>query len=426
MKKTLLFLLLTALPVSHAQPAETSLHDAGEAGFEMADRIVATVNDRVITERDVGARIALTLRQLGLAHIPDGGKAQLIRRTLSELIDEEVKTTYAVSRGIQISDEALLNAIRTIEQRNGLTAGGYIKLVEGLETEARKKLRAEVRWRQTIQRFTAPNITVPKREVDQLLENLLKNQNQTEWELGQIFLPESAERSEGETQKLLQEIQAKLEAGEEFSSVARTYSEDDAARRGGNIGWFTAGETLPEIEAIVTDLELNTTSAPVRTALGWHIVQVLQRKNVERVVEKSTTHCQIVEVILPTADKKAQRKLSKILSKAGTVQEVENALASSKINATLGQTDWQELSAFTPEKQALLFTPQGKKVQVETAEDGSITLWKHIATREENSEQIESIRARIEERLTQQRVQLAEQRLIRELKDQYFVDIRVE
>ena len=72
------------------------------------------------------------------------------------------------------------------------------------------------------------------------------------------------------------EVVNRLKAGEGFSELARKWSVDTStAYNGGDLGWFVRGETLPEFETAAFNLEIGQISAPVKTANGYHIIQVL-------------------------------------------------------------------------------------------------------------------------------------------------------
>ncbi len=89
-------------------------------------------------------------------------------------------------------------------------------------------------------------------------------------------------RSETDARELIELIAAKLDEGETFEELARTYSDDVAnALDGGDLGWVLPGQMVPEFEA-ATDLTPNgETSEPVLTAFGWHILLVEDRRDVD-------------------------------------------------------------------------------------------------------------------------------------------------
>ncbi|MEP7083961.1 MAG: peptidylprolyl isomerase, partial [Betaproteobacteria bacterium] len=82
-------------------------------------------------------------------------------------------------------------------------------------------------------------------------------------------------------------IKDRLERGAKFDDVARLNSEDVSASKGGDLGWIGPGATVAEFEEVMNKLELNAVSPPVRTAFGWHLIQVLERRKEDITLERS-------------------------------------------------------------------------------------------------------------------------------------------
>jgi len=84
--------------------------------------------------------------------------------------------------------------------------------------------------------------------------------------------------SETDAVNRLRELKDRVENGADFTELARLHSDDTSAARGGDLGWISPGETVPEFEQAMRSLKQNQVSAPFKTAFGWHIVQVLERR----------------------------------------------------------------------------------------------------------------------------------------------------
>jgi peptidyl-prolyl cis-trans isomerase SurA len=85
--------------------------------------------------------------------------------------------------------------------------------------------------------------------------------------------------SDQEAETRLAQLRMRIIGGESFATLARSHSNDTAsAIKGGDLGWINPGDTVPEFEAQMKTLALNEISQPFRSAFGWHLLQVLERR----------------------------------------------------------------------------------------------------------------------------------------------------
>lgn len=84
--------------------------------------------------------------------------------------------------------------------------------------------------------------------------------------------------SEGEAKLKIQKIKERLNGGEDFVELAKLYSEDTSASSGGDLGWLSPGDTVPEFEKTMNALLPGQVSDPVKSQFGWHLIQVLERR----------------------------------------------------------------------------------------------------------------------------------------------------
>lgn len=82
-----------------------------------------------------------------------------------------------------------------------------------------------------------------------------------------------------EAQEKVAELKARIEAGEDFAELAREHSEDiGSAAEGGDLGWTMPGQMVPEFEAAMQETPVGELSEPVRSQFGWHLLEVLERR----------------------------------------------------------------------------------------------------------------------------------------------------
>jgi len=72
----------------------------------------------------------------------------------------------------------------------------------------------------------------------------------------------------------------------DFGDLAKKYSEDGSAANGGNLGWMGPGDLVPEFDQAMNRLQIGEVSNPVKTEFGWHLIQVLERREAQLTLEK--------------------------------------------------------------------------------------------------------------------------------------------
>jgi peptidyl-prolyl cis-trans isomerase SurA len=101
-----------------------------------------------------------------------------------------------------------------------------------------------------------------------------------------ILLRVSDGMSESAARQKLVDIKRDVVGGGDFANFARTYSQDGSASQGGDLGWISPGETVPEFERAMNNLQDGQISQPVRTEYGYHLIQVIDRRESEGSVQQ--------------------------------------------------------------------------------------------------------------------------------------------
>jgi peptidyl-prolyl cis-trans isomerase SurA len=93
--------------------------------------------------------------------------------------------------------------------------------------------------------------------------------------------------SEKEAKRKMDGIKERLDNGAKFEELARQYSEDGSANNGGDLGWVNPGDTVPPFEKAMNALGVGEFSEPVLSPFGWHVIQVLERRQQDMTKEAS-------------------------------------------------------------------------------------------------------------------------------------------
>jgi peptidyl-prolyl cis-trans isomerase SurA len=152
----------------------------------------------------------------------------------------------------------------------------------------RDNLRRQIILQQIQQAYVIKRIEVSDQDIDNFLSSeegrqlamqaaIDKPINQTH--ARHILIKPSAIRNDEETRTLLEKIRNAVLKGGDFTALAKKYSEDPgSALKGGDLGWVSAGQVVPQFEDVMNNTPTGSVSEPFQTQFGWHIVQVVERR----------------------------------------------------------------------------------------------------------------------------------------------------
>lgn len=88
-------------------------------------------------------------------------------------------------------------------------------------------------------------------------------------------------QSEAIAKSRIRQLKDRIDNGTDFAEIAKAFSEDLSATKGGDLDWVYPGDTVPEFDRTMNSLQVNQISEPFLTNFGWHILQVLERRESE-------------------------------------------------------------------------------------------------------------------------------------------------
>ncbi len=272
--RTVLF-LLCALMLSPLEAAKRP------APISDIDRIIAVVNNDVITDSELNFRLTNTKKQFVLEKIKTPPDSVLRRQLLERMIIERIQLQLAAQTGIRVSDNDVEKAIETIARRNKMTPEKFYKALdrEGLDVSAyRNQIRDQITIRKLLDREINNRITVADSEVNRFLENQENRASvNLEYHISHIFIgiPESASPEEIQAAKKRAEaVHDTLSQGGDFAQTAVTHSQGEEALKGGDLGWKKAGQ-LPEMFlSALRKMRPGEISGILRGPNGFHILKL--------------------------------------------------------------------------------------------------------------------------------------------------------
>ena len=251
------------------------------ASAETANRIIAIVNDDVITEADVTASMKSLLEEGNPGDLPDDHAAQMQQAVLSRLIEQRLLLQEAKRVGVTLSSEEVMERLDEIRARVGSEELFRRSLSEaGLsEEQLKERLREQLLVQKLIDAKIRSTIMVSPGEIaSQLQAHPEEAKPGDRVRASHILIRVAEQRSIEQARALIEEIRQKLVGGASFADLAKQYSEDPQADEGGDMGWVAQGQLLPELDAELFRLKPGEVSGPIQTRLGFHLLKLEERR----------------------------------------------------------------------------------------------------------------------------------------------------
>jgi peptidyl-prolyl cis-trans isomerase SurA len=251
----------------------------------LIDRIVAIVNDEAITARELDERMQFAMKQLAQQGTAPPPRNIVERQLLERMISDRVQLQYAKESGLRVDDTELDRAIARIAEQNKLTTQ---EMRAALERDGvpfpkfREDIRSEIIMSRLREREVDNKIVVTESEIDALLASSASGEMRNDdVNLSHILIvvPENARPEQVQARRArAEEALAELAKGADFKQVAAAFSEAPDALQGGDMGW-RSGERLPTIfYDAIKNLKPGQTSEILRSANGFHIVRLNERR----------------------------------------------------------------------------------------------------------------------------------------------------
>jgi len=256
------------------------------------DAIVAVVDESVITRRELANRIKLITLDFKRSQRQMPSNDVLERQVLEALINDSLLLQEANRRGIKISDSQLNQAMQRLARQNDMTLSDFRKalIADGLDYEKyRQTMRREITISTLQRQYSQRNATISEAEVDEFIEQSGGDEASYEYRLSHILiaLPDAANPDQvDKAQQTAIEIMSRLDQGEEFDQLANTFSAGDTALQGGDLGWRKTAEIPTLFTTQVLSMEPGGHAGPIRSASGFHVVHLKERRDQEQVLSE--------------------------------------------------------------------------------------------------------------------------------------------
>jgi peptidyl-prolyl cis-trans isomerase SurA len=357
MKKTFL-----SISIVFALVAQMNGASVAQSRVTLVDRVVAVVNDEVITRYELNQQKRAILMQLQRQGVRPPSDADLDAQVLERFINERVQLQHAKEANIGAPEETVNAALQNVAAQNKVSMTQFAQMLrnDGLTIEQfREELKAQIILDRVRDREVDSRVVVTDAEIDAFLAtSKLQGALQNEYQLAHVLVlvPEQATPDQVNARRArAEEALKQIKAGTAFAQVAAAFSDTNDAAQGGALGWRKA-DRLPTIYADAAEkLPVGGTSEVLRSANGFHILRLLDKKSAQAektVVEQNKVRHILVRVNELVGEGEAKAKIDRLKERiAGGAKFEEIAKLNSEDSSAPrgGELGWLSPGETVPE-----------------------------------------------------------------------------
>jgi len=433
--------LAGALPVfAQVDKLSPSLSNtAPRSRIEFGDRIVAVVNNEVITMRELGERVRLAGNQLRNQRVAPPPDDVFERQVLERLIVDRAQLQFARENAIRVDDVQLDRAVARIAEENRMSMSQFRDVLEkdGIPlAKFREDVRNDIILSRLREREVEGRVTISEGEVDNFMaqSEAAVSDSSVEINIAQILVrvPENATPEQlAERRKRADAALIQLRAGADFGQVSAAVSDAPEALSGGVLG-FRPQDRLPELFLdAITGLKEGGISEVVKSANGFHILRVVARRGGE--VRAPVTQTRVRHILIRTnelvSQDQARRRLAdlreRLENKAADFADLARLHSNDGSASKGGDLGWVYPGDTVPEFEKTM--NQLKPGELSAAIQTQFG-WHLIQVLERRNEDVSKERQRQAARqaLRERKADEAYQEWLRQLRDRAFVEIRLD
>jgi peptidyl-prolyl cis-trans isomerase SurA len=401
------------------------------------DRIVAVVNNSVITQHELQSRVVGFLRQLSVRK-PDASpppRAVLEKQILEQMIRERVLLQMAEETNIRVDAGQLDRIVANIAANNKLGPEEFRKAVEAEGTDFnafREQIRTEVTITRLREREVENRVSVSEAEIDNYLANPAKEIND-EYRLAhiQVATPEGASpETLAELKARADKVMTELKAGADFAQTAATYSDAQNALQGGLLDWRSEAQLPSLFVSALKGLQPGQIGELIRSPSGFHILKLVDKrgKDVQYMVKQTRARHILVKTNEVVSDEDAKTRLLQLrerIEHGGDFAELAKLHSDDLSAAQGGELPWLNPGDTVPEFER---TMQALQVNELSQPVRSPFGWHLIQVQERRDQDMTRERQRLEARraIRERKIEEAADDWVRQARDSAYVEYHLE
>jgi peptidyl-prolyl cis-trans isomerase SurA len=406
------------------------------APVQLVGRIVAVVNNEVITQFELNDRMRIVMQQLQKRGTPLPPQEVLEKQMLERIITDRVQLQFAKETGIRVDDLQLDKTLQRIAQENNMTVDAFRGALEkdGISfAKFREEIRDEIILGRLREREVENRITVSEGEVEGFLSTRAAQAGgEDEFNLAHILVrvpeqasPEQIQGKRAHAEKALAELKKM-----DFAQVAASYSDAPDALQGGVLGWRAASRLPALFQETVSSLKPGDTSAVLRSPNGFHILKLLDKRSKGGALIVQKTHARHIliktsEIASETDTKNRMIQLKERLDNGANFAELARLHSEDGSASKGGDLGWLSPGETVPEFERAMDALKPGEISVPVKSPFG---WHLIQVQERRSEDVSKERQTLMARqeIRARKADEAYESWLRQLRDQAFVEYRLE
>ena len=406
------------------------------AQVKILDKIIAIVDDDVVLQSELNRRMSSIIKQIKQSNTTAPPEDLLKKQVLDRLISERIQLSIGYNAGVRISDDELNQAIGRVAASNNLSIDQYIDRLT-MEGTSLSIIREEVRDELIIMRVQQASIMRRIRVSDQELNNFLNSEegqlvSSPDVNIGQILLAVSSNASKASIDRVsnqAMDLYQQIQDGKDFKELALSYSMDQSALQGGDLGWRNMAQ-LPKIfSQEIHLLSLGTVSEPIRSGAGFHLIKLYDRRGGDaKLIEQNLVRHILLEPNALRNKLETKKFLQQIKNQVLAGEDFEQlAKAHSEDKSSAldgGNLGWSTPGMFVPEFEATMTNIAiGEISEPFESQFGWHILQVTDRRQQDFSEEI--LRNRAQNLIRQRKYDEELQVWLQEIKDEAFIEIKI-
>ena len=401
------------------------------------DRIVAIVDQTVVTEQELESRIATVTAQFKKQGTELPAENILRKQILERLITDTLQIQYAAQTGLKVDDNQLDKTIERIAEQNQMTLTEFSEAL-AKDGVSMRKFRSDIRNEITIARLREREVdgrvNVSESEIDNFLTSqAANNENQDEFEISHILIRTPEEGATEDVQKAKAKVDTavnELNAGKSFAKVSASFSDAPNALEGGNLGW-KSGAQMPALflDALKT-MQIGDISPPLRSPNGFHVLKLTNKRggNSPLVIQQTHSRHILIKLSEIMSEKEGKLKMDNIKERLDNGEKFEALARQYSEDSTAssgGDLGWVNPGDTVPQFEKAMNELKDNQISQPIRTQFG---WHIIQVIERRSQDMSKEAARLKARqeIRVKKADEAYQDWIRELRDRAYVELRLE